>query len=377
MTVNWPARPSLLLPLRQGKHEAAAASHPEQGKRDETPTKVNLRHVKISAVGTHVPARVVTNDDLSLSLDTSDEWISTRSGIRERHIAEDGEAASDLGAIAARRALEAAGVRATELDLIIVASLSPDMPFPSTASFISGKIGADGTPAFDLSAACTGFIYALAAGNAFVASGQADRVLVIGAEVVSKMIDWTDRSTAVLFGDGAGAVLLEPETGEYEGIIGFDLGNDPSGTELLNLPAGGSRNPATAETVAAREHFIRMNGGEVFKFATRVIESSARKVLARYGRTVEDVGLFVPHQANIRIIDTAARKLGVPKEKVFTNLERYGNTSCASIPLCLDEAAAAGRIGSGELMLMVGFGAGLSWGSCLVRAGEIKRIQET
>ncbi len=334
------------------------------------------RPVKISAVGTHIPARVVTNDDLSLTLDTSDEWISTRSGIRERRIVENGEAASDLGAVAASRALEAAGIDAADLDLIIVASLSPDMLFPSTASFISAKIGADGTPAFDLSAACTGFIYALATGNAFVASGQADRVLVVGAEAVSKMIDWTDRGTAVLFGDGAGAVLLEPADSRDEGIIGFDLGNDPSGTEMLQLPAGGSRNPATEETVSARQHFIKMNGREVFKFAARVIESSARKVLDRSGCKIGDVDLFVPHQANIRIIDAAARKLGIPPERVFSNLERYGNTSCASIPLCLEEAAAGGRITSGDLVLMVGFGAGLAWGSCLVRFGDLQRIQE-
>ncbi|MHB8160351.1 MAG: beta-ketoacyl-ACP synthase III [Thermoleophilia bacterium] len=337
---------------------------------------MSARLVKISAVGTYVPERVVTNDELSLTLDTSDDWISSRSGIRERHIAADGEAASDLGAVAASRALEAAGVRPADVDLIIVASLSADMPFPATASFISGRIGAGGTPAFDLSAACTGFIYALATGTSFVASGQAEKVLVIGAEVVSKMIDWTDRSTAVLFGDGAGAVLLEPAASEDEAIVGFDLGNDPSGTELLNLPAGGSRNPASAETLANRQHFIKMNGSEVFKFATRVIVKSGLRVLARYDHQIEDVDLFIPHQANIRLIDTAARKLGVPPERVFSNLERYGNTSCASIPLCLDEAAGTGRIAGGELVLMVGFGAGLSWGSCLARIGDLKRIQE-
>ncbi|MDO8736757.1 MAG: beta-ketoacyl-ACP synthase III [Thermoleophilia bacterium] len=334
------------------------------------------RPVKISAVGTHVPERIVTNDELSLTLDTSDEWISTRSGIRERRIAADGEAASDLGAIAAARALEAASVRPKDLDLIIVASLSPDMLFPPTASFISGRIGADGTPAFDLSAACTGFIYALATGSSFIASGQAEKVLVVGAEVVSKMIDWTDRGTAVLFGDGAGAVVLEVAESSDEGILGFDLGNDPSGAGLLKLPAGGSREPATIETVESRRHSIRMNGGEVFKFATRIIVSSCREVLVQQGCRIEDVDLFVPHQANIRIIDTAARKLGIAPEKVFSNLERYGNTSCASIPLCLDEAAAAGKIGQGELVLMVGFGAGLSWGSCLVRTGGLKRIEE-
>ncbi|MHB0866318.1 MAG: beta-ketoacyl-ACP synthase III [Thermoleophilia bacterium] len=335
------------------------------------------RLVKISAVGTYVPERVVTNDELSRGMDTSDEWISSRTGISERRIAAPEQAASDLGAIAAERALTAAGVKPTDLDLIIVASLSPDMLFPSTASLISGAIGANGVAAFDLSAACTGFIYALAAGHAFIASGQADRVLVVGAEVVSKMIDWTDRATAILFGDGAGAVLLEPADGsgdEQAAIIGFDLGNDPSGVEEIRLPAGGSRLPASEETIAGGLHSLKMNGSEVFKFATRIIVASSKKILASHGLGVDDVDLFVPHQANIRIIDSAARKLGIPAEKVFSNLERYGNTSCASIPLCLDEAAAAGRMKPGDLILMVGFGAGLAWGSCLARVGDIKKI---
>jgi len=336
------------------------------------------RRVKITSVGTCVPERIVTNDELSLSLDTSDEWISTRSGIRERRIAEDSQAASDLGAVAARRALAAAGVQPSELDLIITASLSPDMIFPPTASFISGAIGANGAAAFDLSAACTGFVYALATAESFVASGRANRVLVVGAEVVSKMIDWSDRGTAVLFGDGAGAVLLEPlENGRHdtdaEGIIGFDLGNDPDGAGLLELPAGGSRLPATADTVANRLHFLKMNGSEVFRCATRIIAVSATRVLEQYGLGINEVDLFVPHQANIRIIDAAARKLGIPRERVISNLERYGNTSCASIPLCLDEAASQGRIQPGSLVLMVGFGAGLSWGSCLVRFGDLKK----
>lgn len=328
---------------------------------------MNSRRVKISAVGTCVPERVVTNDDLSLTLDTSDEWISTRSGIRERRLAENGDAASDLGAAAARKALEAAGAAPADLDLIVVASLSPDMPFPATASLVSGLIGAGEVPAFDLLAACTGFVYALAAANAFVAAGQAEKVLVVGADVVSRVIDWTDRGTAVLFGDAAGAALLEPAGGAEEGIIGFDLGNDPSGAAQLRLPAGGSRMPATAETVAAGQHYLKMNGREVFRFATRIIAASAKKVLDSHGCRIEDVDLFIPHQANMRIIDTAARKLGIPREKVFSNLERYGNTSCASIPLCLDEAAQAGRLKRGDLVLMVGFGAGLSWGSCLAR----------
>lgn len=327
---------------------------------------MNPTRARIAAVGTYVPERVLTNDDLSLRLDTSDEWITTRTGIRRRHIASEDEAASDIGSRAAERALGAAGVTAGDLDLIIVSSLSHDAPFPATASYLSALIGADGTAAFDVSAACTGFIYALATGSSFIASGNAQRVLVVGADVVSRVIDWSDRSTAVLFGDGAGAVVLEPAAGNG-GIIGFDLGNDPDGTDALNLPAGGSRLPASEETVAAGRHYLKMNGREVYKFATRVIETSAREILQRHGLTVADVDLFVPHQANIRIIDAAARKLGIDSERVFTNLAEYGNTSCASIPLCLDEAAATGRLRRGDLVLMIGMGAGLSWGSCLAR----------
>ncbi len=325
------------------------------------------RRAKVAAVGTYVPERVVTNDDLSLNLDTSDEWIGTRTGIRQRRIAADGQAASDLGAEAARRALKAAQAQPGELDMIITASLSPDMLFPATASLISGLIGAGSPAAFDISAACTGFIYALAAGESFIASGRADKVLVVGAEAVSKMIDWSDRATAVLFGDGAGAVLLEPASGEGEGIIGFDLGNDPAGAAELSLPAGGSRLPASQETVSGRQHFLRMNGREVFRFATRIVSESARRVVEGHGLRMEDVDIFIPHQANIRIIDVAARKLGFEPGKVFSNIERYGNTSCASIPLCLDEAERQGRLRKGDLVLMTGFGAGLSWGSCLAR----------
>jgi 3-oxoacyl-[acyl-carrier-protein] synthase-3 len=337
---------------------------------------VQSRRAKFTAIGTYVPERIVTNEELSRTLETSDEWITSRSGISERRIASPGQAASDLGAVAASRALQAAGVDAASVDTVIVASLSPDMIFPSTASLISGAIGTGKAAAFDLSAACTGFIYALAVANSFIQSGQANTVLVTGAEVVSKMIDWTDRSTAVLFGDGAGAVLLQATTGPgsdaEEGIIGFELGNDPQGAGLLSLPGGGSRLPASAETVSAGQHYLQMNGREVFKFATRVIVSSAQKILADHGFDIKDVNLFVPHQANIRIIETAARKLGISPDRVFSNLSRYGNTSCASIPLSLDEAAREGRIRPGDLVLMTGFGAGLSWGSCLARFGDFR-----
>ncbi len=318
-------------------------------------------------MGIHVPERVVTNEELSRTLDTTDRWITTRTGIRRRHIAAEGEAASDLGARAALRALEAAGVGPADLDLVIAASLSHDAPFPATASFISGLIGAGGAGAFDVSAACTGFVYALAAGASFISSGWAGRVMVVGADVVSRVLDWSDRGTAVLFGDGAGAVVLEAATGDGSEIIGFDLGNDPEGTDALGIPAGGSRLPASAETVAAGQHHLKMNGREVYRFATRVIEKSAGDILARHGLGVDDIDLFVPHQANIRIIDAAASKLGIPAEKICTNLEEYGNTSCASIPLCLAEAEASGRLERGDLVLMMGVGGGLSWGSCLAR----------
>ncbi len=324
-----------------------------------------VRGARISALGVHVPERVVTNDELSEFLDTSDEWISSRTGIRERRIARPDEAASDLGEIAARRCLDSVGLDPKDLDLVIVTTISPDHIMPATASIVADRIGATRAGAFDVQAGCTGFVYGLAIATAFVAADIYENVLVLGAEVLSKMLDWEDRSTCVLFGDGAGAVLVQPT--DNGSIFSFDLGNDGSGAQFLNVPAGGSRQPATAETVAARAHTMHMVGSEVFKFATRMVVDTCSKVLGDADLSAEDVDLFVPHQANIRIIDVAARRMGFAERQVFANLDRYGNTSCASIPICLHEASQSGRLKKGDTLLMAGFGAGLTWGSCLTR----------
>jgi 3-oxoacyl-[acyl-carrier-protein] synthase-3 len=320
--------------------------------------------VSITGLGAHVPERVVTNDDLSTMMDTSDEWIVERTGIRERRIAAPEEALSDLALPAAREALEDAGLEGPELDLIIVATVTPDMAFPATAAIMADQLGAHEAGAYDLSAGCTGFMYAVAQAYGMLAGGLAQRALVVGGDVLSKIMDWSDRSTAVLFGDGAGAVVME-RVGEG-GFLGFELGADGSGGPQLYLPAGGSRTPATEESVAERLHFVQMNGREVFKFATRVLVSSAEAVLAECGRTVEEVDVYVPHQANVRIIDHATRKLGIPEDRVVIDVDRYGNTSSGSIPLALADAKADGRLAAGRLVLMTGMGAGLTWGSGLI-----------
>jgi 3-oxoacyl-[acyl-carrier-protein] synthase-3 len=337
------------------------------------------RAVTITGLGTHLPATVVTNDDLAGILDTSDEWIRQRTGIRERRVAEPGACASDLGIPAAERALFDAGLLPEQVDLVITASISPDQTFPATASRIAFETGCVNAGSYDISAGCTGFVYALAMATGAVASGIRENVLVVGAEAISRILDWEDRATAVLFGDGAGAAVVSPMTGAPaiglpgrsvpRGILGFDLGCDGSGSDTLVMPAGGSRLPASHATVDARQHFMKMKGSEVFKFATRVVAGSAGRVLERCGRTVEDVDLFVPHQANLRIIEAACKKLGIADDKVYTNLQRYGNTSCASIPLCLHEARAEGRLKYGDLVLLMGFGAGLTWGACLLEWG--------
>jgi 3-oxoacyl-[acyl-carrier-protein] synthase III len=324
-----------------------------------------VRGARISALGVHVPERVLTNDEISQFLDTSDEWILTRTGIRERRIARVDEAASDLGEVAARRCLESVDVDPQALDLVIVATISPDHIMPATASILAARIGATRAGAFDVEAGCTGFVYGLAIATAFVSANIYQNVLVIGAEVLSKMVDWEDRSTCVLFGDGAGAVLVQPT--DNGSIFSFDLGNDGSGASYLNVPAGGTRLPASFETVRKHEHAMHMTGSEVFKFATRTVVGSCEKVLSDAQLTVEDVDLFVPHQANIRIIETVARRLGFTEGQVFANLDRYGNTSCASIPMCLHEASQNGRLKKGDMLLMAGFGAGLTWGSCLTK----------
>ncbi len=326
--------------------------------------------VSITGLGAHVPERIVTNDELAQLADTSDEWIRTRTGIRERRFAGDDEALSDIALPAARAALEDAGIKARDVDLLIVATVTPDMMFPSTAAIIADRLGASAAGAYDLSAGCTGFMYGLAQAYGLVASGLSRHALVIGADVLSKLMNFDDRTTCVLFGDGAGAAVVEPVS--EGGFLAFELGADGSGGPDLHLPAGGSRMPTTAETVARGDHYVRMNGRQVFKFATRVLVSSATKVLKKCGLSVEDVDLYVPHQANVRIIDYAVAKLGIPEDRVVVNVDRYANTSSASIPLALAEALADGRVRGGDTVLMTGMGAGLTWGSTVLRWTEAK-----
>jgi len=317
------------------------------------------RGVAILGVGSYAPERVMSNDEIAMLVDTSDDWISQRTGIRERRLAADDEGTALLGARAARAAVEDAGVDPAEIDMIVAATASPDYYFPATASLIGTDIGAGSAAGYDLSAACTGFIYALAQGYAQIASGMADTVLVVGAEVFSRLLDWSDRSTCILCGDGAGAVVLG-RNGTTTGMLGFDLGSDGEGAALLSVPAAGNA-PSKGEAP-----YVQMNGPEVYKFATHVVVESALRCLDAAGLTVEDVDLFLPHQANQRIIDHAARRLGIPEDRVFGNVAQYGNTSAASIPLALDEAYRGGDVNAGDTILMVGFGGGLAWGSCVM-----------
>jgi len=315
--------------------------------------------VSITGLGCRVPDRVVTNDELAQYVETSDEWIVERTGIRERRIAAPEEALSDVALPAARDALAQAGLDGKDVDLLIVATVTPDMAFPSTAAILADKLGAADAAAYDLSAGCTGFMYALAQAYGMLAGGLAKRALVIGGDLLSRILDWHDRSTLVLFGDGAGAVVLEAVA--EAGFLGFELGADGGGGANLWLPGSGSR------LFDDPDRFVKMNGREVFKFATRILVQSAEDLLERCRVSIEDVDVYVPHQANVRIIDHATRKLGVPSERVVINVDRYGNTSSGSIPLALADAAADGRLRAGRLVLMTGMGAGLTWGSALIR----------
>jgi 3-oxoacyl-[acyl-carrier-protein] synthase-3 len=325
------------------------------------------RKVSITGLGVHVPERVLTNAELSTLVDTSDEWIMSRTGIRERRIAADDEALTDIARPAAIAALQDASVQAADIDLLVCATVTPDMMFPTSSALLADQLGAPDAAAYDLLAGCTGFVYAIAQAYSMVAAGLSERALVVGGDVLSKILDWTDRSTLVLFGDGAGAVVLEPV--EQGGFLGFELGADGGGGEHLWLPGSGSRNFDGAES------FVKMNGREVFKFATRVMIYSAERLLETCGRTVEDVDVYVPHQANVRIIDYATKKLGFPKEKVVVNVDKYGNTSSGSIPLALADAAASGMLEPGALVLMTGMGAGLTWGSALIEWTDEVRLQ--
>jgi 3-oxoacyl-[acyl-carrier-protein] synthase-3 len=316
-----------------------------------------------------VPEKVLTNADLEKMVETSDEWIVSRSGIRERHIAEPGEATSDYAVKAAQKAMAMAGVTPDDIDLIIIGTVTPDHPFPSTACIVQNALGATRAAAFDMSAACPGWLYGIVMAQQTIATGMYNCALVIGAELLSKLLDWEDRATCVLFGDAAGAAILQPVS-EGKGILASVLGSEGAGACHLMLPAGGSRYPTSAETVQNKQHFIKMNGAEVYKFAVRVMNEATTQVLDKAGLTVGDLDLLVPHQANIRIIEGAMKRLEIGPEKVMINLDRYGNTSSASIPVALCEALESGRLKDGDDVVLVSFGAGLVWASVALRWGK-------
>jgi 3-oxoacyl-[acyl-carrier-protein] synthase-3 len=322
---------------------------------------------KISAIGTFVPPRVLTNADLEKMVETNDQWIVERTGIRERHLVDKGVAASDLAAEAARRCLASRGIQPSEVEAIIVATVTPDMMFPSTACLVQNKLGAIGAWGFDLSAACSGFPYALQVGAKLVESGAHKKVLVIGTDVMSSIIDYTDRSTCILFGDGAGAVLLEPCADGEIGLIDFFHEIDGSGGVALNMPAGGSLLPASHETIDKRQHFVYQDGQSVYKFAVRKMAEASELVLTRNGVSGAELGCFIPHQANKRIIESTAHRLGMPMERVIVNIDRYGNTTAGTIPLAMDTAIAEGCLKKGDLVLLASVGAGFTVGATLLR----------
>lgn len=323
------------------------------------------RTCSISGVGAYVPTKILTNADLEKMVETTDEWITTRTGIKERHIAAENEFTSDLGAEAAKRAMAMAGVTADQIDLIIVATITPDMPFPSTACLIQHKLGAKRAAAFDLEAACSGFIYALEIGQQFIMSRTYETVLVIGAEKLSSITDWTDRNTCVLFGDGAGAAILQNREGTH-GLLTAVMGADGAKSDLLFMPGGGSRCPATVDSLKARQHYLRMEGKETFKNAVQAMQTAAEEALRRCELNVSQIKLIIPHQANRRIIDAVGDRLGAKPEQLFVNVDKYGNTSAASVGIALDEAVATGKVQRGDLILLVVFGAGLTWGAAVI-----------
>jgi 3-oxoacyl-[acyl-carrier-protein] synthase-3 len=323
--------------------------------------KPELAGVRIAGCGHYVPAQVRSNEDLERILDTSDEWITSRTGMKRRHIAAPDEAASDLAFGAARNALERAGLQAAEIDCFIVATVTPDYLFPATACIVAAKLGVPGKPAFDIEIACSGFIYGLSMASSMIRAGVFNRVMLIGAEKLSAITDVTDRGTAILFGDGAGAVIVE--RAETNSFLSCELGADGSEPELLYVPAGGSRKALDRDALAARENFLRMNGREVFKFAVHKMMDASTKALERANLSPADLSYLIPHQANRRIIDAAAKYLRMPPEKVLVNIEEYGNTSAASIPITLSEAAQRNLFRDGDILVFVGFGGGLSWGA--------------
>ncbi len=323
--------------------------------------------VTILGTGSSVPLRVVSNEELSRTVDTSDEWIVSRTGIRERRIAQDDETTSEMGARACAAAIAAAGLAPRDIDAVIACTMTPDMPFPSTACLIQQKLGLPKRAAFDIQAACSGFVYGLEVATSLIQAGLHRHILLVGAERLSSIIDWKDRSTCVLFGDGAGAVILGRGPSHDSGVIGVRTGADGSDAHLLYMPGGGSSVPASVDSVSTGQHFLRMNGRVIFKHAILVMEEIARDLLREHGVLTREIDIVIPHQANLRILDTLADRLEIPMEKFFVNLDRYGNTSAASIPIALDEASRGGRLRPGQLVLLLAFGAGLTWGAALVR----------
>ncbi|SDW28555.1 beta-ketoacyl-ACP synthase III [Paenibacillus sp. CF384] len=326
---------------------------------------MQLHPVGIIGTGKYVPERILTNKDLEQMVETNDEWIVTRTGMRERRIAAPDQATSDLALHASKKALEAAGISAEELDLIIVATITPDMFFPSTACLLQEKLGAKKAAAFDLSAACSGFIYGLATASNMIATGMYKHVLVVGAECLSRITDYTDRNTCILFGDGAGAVVLG-QVAEGRGFRSFELGADGAGGELLKVCAGGSRTPSSPESIENKQHYIYMAGNEVYKFAVRIMGNAAEEALRKAGLDKSKIDLLIPHQANIRIIQSALNRLDLSEEKCMINLDKYGNVSAASIPIALAEAVEQNRVKEGDHLVLVGFGGGLTWGASVL-----------
>jgi len=324
-----------------------------------------LQSCAITGIGSYVPERILANTDLESMVDTTDEWITTRTGIKQRRIAAEGEHTSTLATHAARKALAQAGLEAAELDLIVVATITPDMPFPATACLVQKELGANKAAAFDLEAACSGFIYALEVGRAFIASGVYQNVLIIGAEKLSSIIDWQDRNTCVLFGDGAGAAVLQRREGA-RGVLATRLGSDGNKADILAMPGGGCRQPATIDSVNERIHFLKMEGKEVYKNAVNAMTAAAKEVLETSGLTIEHIQCIIPHQANQRIISAIGSRLGAREDQVFVNLEKYGNTSAASVAVALDEALQTGKIKRGDKILIIAFGAGLTWGATVL-----------
>ena len=323
------------------------------------------RTCSITGVGSYVPAKILTNADLEKIVDTSDEWITTRTGIKERRVAAKDEFTSDMAVKAAQRAMKMAGATAEQIELIVVATITPDMPFPATACLVQQKIGARRAAAFDLEAACSGFIYGLEIGQQFITSRTYDTVLIIGAEKLSSIVDYADRNTCVLFGDGAGAAILQNRPNAH-GLLTAVMGADGSKGNLIHMPGGGSRRPATVDTVAAKLHYLQMDGRETFKNAVQAMCTAAKEALRRCELDIAKIKCVIPHQANQRIIDAVGKRLGVAPEQMFINLDRYGNTSAAAVAIALDEAVASGKIQRGDLVLLIVFGAGLTWGAAVI-----------